>query len=307
MKKRMFSAILAIAMTMSMGAVTAFADGEETTTATEAADAETTAAKVFEATSDGVTLPSIDVSVPTSGTIAINPYNLKGTGQIYSADFKVTNKSEVPIVLTLKDAKVSATTTEGETFSIVTKAPTATATTKDALVNLVVTDGLGKSTTTVLKTDNTDVKVATAMAPLGGTVSYTYTGTTSVSPANAWTNADVITASNAFVFTAQTYTEYKNIAKVTLPTGQATAITVDVDSNADADDINAAVLAALPSTILGDSKELPVTWEAGEEKDDATVYTAAIPEANSGIYAIKDNVTMPTITVTLNRVEAVSK
>lgn len=284
MKKRMLSAILAMSMVMGMSSVTAFADDFDKLDDANGAS--------FEATGSAEDLPTINVTVPTSGEITLDPFNMNQLGQIASADFKIINNSNVPLSVTVKSAKA-----EGTGVEIVAKA--ATDTSKWAVVNMNVTDGIGKTTKKVLSTTEQDIAVATAMAPKGGIVKYSYDGTTAITPETAWAESDSIKVSNTFAFTMNSYTTY-SVAKAI--TCSMTATSVEAESAAaDVD----ALIATFPTTVIGDSKiEIPVTWTCGADnadyKDDvAGDYTFTAVVADADIYKVGETVTMPTIKVTV--------
>lgn len=284
--KRMLSGIMAMTMVCGVTSISAFAEG--------AAELEKDSVEI---SSGEVTLPEIEVEVPSqSDTIVINPFDIGATGQIYSGDFEVINKSEVPLTLTFTAAKVT-----GENITIAAKAPAATGA-KSAMVNFVYTDGLGKATTKVLSETETDIAVSTAMAPYGGSVKYTFTGSTTINPtktegSDPWTSSDKITVSNAFKFTANTYATYEIKKTLALYSGTATEMTVAADAT-DED-----ILAKLPSSILGDGKELPVTWTNAENVWTAELDTTTY-ENITDIYTVADGLTWPTITVTKEEAES---
>lgn len=305
MKKRMLSAILAMSMVMGMSSVTAFAADETTVVTTEVTNLAAAAAQNFSAENKEITIPDINVTVPTSGEIVLDPFNISQKGQITSADFKVINNSQVPLTVTIKNAKAVGTNVD-----IVSKARKDG--TKWAMVNMNIIDGLGKATTKVLTTEVQDIAVATAMAPMGGVVKYKFSGssadvitaTTTDGDGNAtaidWNStADKVTVSNTFAFTMNSYAVYE--IKKTMVSSM-TAVTVEKGS-----DEATNVESTFPATVLGDGKEVPVTWKcvdnAGADATynaaEAATYTFKAVVADADIYKVAENVTMPTITVTV--------
>ncbi|MBP1566971.1 MAG: hypothetical protein J6A58_14625 [Oscillospiraceae bacterium] len=246
--------------------------------------------------------PNILVTVPTADEdkIVLNPFNIGGTGQVYSASYEIINNSNIPVSVSFS-AIVELTN-----VTLAQKAPAATGD-KQAMINLSYTDGLGKTTTTVMKTakstegDNANVvSVATAMAPLGGAVKFNFTGSTTVNPTkdgsdDPWTEEDTIKATVAYKFTPNVFATYNIVKTVALYSTDLNAITVDNGTELEA------VIAKLPTRVLGDGKELPVTWKCtttdGYKADTAGKYTF-VPmvkddpdeEYDDGIYTIADGI-----------------
>ncbi len=300
MKKRMLSAILAMSMVMGMGTVTAFAADGPIDPNGDSVDV----------TNDGYEAPVIDVTVPTitKGTgITLDPYNIAGKGQIYSPEYKVVNNSNVPVVFTLKGAVASS-----DTVDIVAKKLTNG--TKWASVSVSITDGLEKTTTKVVPMAGenvlgVDVVGTTYMAAYGGTASFKYTGmcadnVTAIEgeaeePA-VWNEDDAITVSAKYSFAPVQCT---NVSVTKALKVSTTAITVENGTTVDN---------IVFPVVLGDGKEIPVTWKcvdaggsdatydantAGDYKFTATITAEA---KASGLYSIAESITTwPTITVTV--------
>lgn len=311
MKKRMLSAILAMSMVMGMSSVTAFA---EDAGIDDVADA---GANAFEAVNDGYVEPTINVTVPTSGTVVLDPFNINQKGQVSSPDFKIINNSNVPLTATIKGANAIGS----ENMNILQKAVNDG--TKWAVVSINVTDGLGKTTSKVvpagaLDSDNKpdltkgiDVTATATMAPMGGVVKFNYSGTSAavLAEGTAWDGEETITVSNTYAFVVQPFVKY-DIKKTMI--SSVTELTVE--NGTAATDID------FPATVLGDGKEVPVTWvcegynastagnytftaklDTTTDLDSSTDGTQSV--ASSGIYTIAENVTMPTITVTVEEAE----
>lgn len=289
MKKRILSAVLAMSMVFGMTSVTAFAEGEEATTEL-AALAGLSSGQAFSAENEEIKMPTISVTVPTTGTIVIDPFNTAQGGQIDSTEQTIINNSNIPLSVTFK----GSTATGSTGVSIVAKAPTDGS--KWAVVNLAITDGLNKATTKVLSATAQDISVATPIAPKGGIVKFKYNGTCATSitkeGATAWNGeSDTITAATTFVFTPQAYTTYT--AAKTLVINNLPTVAVDVAKGASIDE----VLPLLPKTAIGDGKEFPITW-ACETYDGNTAaeYTFTVATVDADIYNIAVT-TPPTIKV----------
>lgn len=299
MKKRMLSAILAMSMVMGMSSVTAFAADID--------DVANAGQNTFSAENEGYVEPTINVTLPTSGAISLDPFNINQQGQIFSANYKIINNSNVPLAVTIKGAK--AVGTEG--FAMVDKALKDGS--KWAMVSINVTDGLGKATTKLVgaSTDGVDVAVATDMAPMGGIVKFSYTGQTAdvLSSDLTWTTTDKVTVSNTYSFTIKPFVKY-DIKKTMV--SSVTAVNYDLYTDVNEDDEStipadeAAIVATFPATVLGDGKEVPVTWEyvaagEGDEYDGTAVgtYKFKAVVTDDSIYNVAENVTMPEITVTI--------
>lgn len=285
MKKRLLSVLLAATMTMGATSISAFA--EDINNMGDLAGTQS-----FEASGEAK-VPTINITVPTTGTIVLDPFNLEQNGQITSADFKIINNSDIPVSVSLTEAKA---TTQADTFKIVSKALTTTD--KWAVININITDGLNKTTSKVL--DSTDagqnIAVSTPMAPLGGIVKYKYSGTAALNPEEEWTNSDKITVSNTFSFTMNTVAKY-HIIKSFSAVNDLTVANGTEEANL-----------GLPETLIGDSKiEFPVEWqcvdadgnEATYEADTAGAYTfqAVIPTGNEKYYS--SAIELPKVTVTV--------
>lgn len=161
--KRILAAILACSMAFGMS-VNALAAGELDGTVDGALSGNAT-----------VKPATIKVSTPTNLAFSIDPYNLKGKGQVSpSATTKITNLSNVPVDLVVSSCKA---TPEGEAV-IATGVPAATITTKSAYLivrTAPTTTGATASAIKLLGTSTEDrFKAATATAV--GDVAATATG-----------------------------------------------------------------------------------------------------------------------------------
>lgn len=296
--KRMLSGL--VAMSMVMGSAISVSAAENT-------NLETLGSQEVKAENTEVVTPLINVTV-SSNTVALqlNPFNLGGTGQINTGNIEIVNNSEIPIAVAITGAKV----TPSSGISIVSKAPAATVTEKQALVNLVYTDGTGKATTKALTTEAQDISIATAMTPLGGKVSYKLSGSTTVAPAGGWVSGtDKISVTNTFTFTPQLYTEYNITKTLALYSGVSSEVTLAADDET----------YKLPSSVLGDSKiEVPVVWIKDGDAEDvhdstetmaglgAGTYTAVLKsdklegatKSNADVYTVGGTVQFPTIKIT---------
>jgi hypothetical protein len=311
--KRMLSAVMAITMVASATSATAFADvSDASADKTSVSDLNGTA---FSAGNNGVEMPAIKVSVPTTNVISIDPYNTLNKGQISSNDNIIINYSNVPMSVKLTSVKA-----EGTGVTIEAKAKTDDS--KWAVVSLAVTDGANKETTKVLSGTEQEIAVSTAMAPYGGVVKFNVTGTCALDPATAWGSTDKVNVSATYKFTPNTYATYE-VTKAPTTTAawfwdktQATEITLTGDE-ATVAELN------LPKTISNGGKELPVIWKYTNGDGDVvvfddtalggvsseTVLTACVPTAgdiNSGLgdeeaavtmYTVATGVTLPSITI----------
>lgn len=287
--KRFFSGMLALSLAFGG---TSIVNAAQTSPVTNLADGGS-----LGFTAD-FTAPTISVVVPTAddAKIVLNPFNIGGTGQIYSADYKIINNCDIPVSVSLV-----STLTLANTVNLATKAPSATAEGKQALINLAYTDGTGKTTVTAMKssTDPNSVSISTPMAPKGGVVKFGFTGSTNVSPTKngalePWNNTDTITATVAYNFTPNLYATYNVTKTATLYASDADTYTV---ANGTAEQ---AVKAMLPTHILGDTKvEVGVVWECNEAYNATTakeyIFTAKVADIN--IYNV--SVAMPTVKVTV--------
>lgn len=140
MKKKALALVLAATMTIGASVTVFAADTTLDSTAGLASGAE------IVGTAD-VNVPTIEVVVPATSAIVINPYSLayeskdktvKGSSQIVSAQQEITNNSAVAISVNV--AALSATAkTPGETApKIVTSAPGAKSTEKEVFLYLEV-------------------------------------------------------------------------------------------------------------------------------------------------------------------------
>lgn len=148
MKKKILALILASAMTIG-ASMTAFAANDTTLNDTTGL---ATGAEVV-GTAD-VNVPTIEVVVPTTSAIVINPFSIayesqdksvKGSSQIVSAEQTITNNSDVAIAVNVA-ALSAAPKTAGDTApKIVTSAPGTKSTEKEIFLYLEVqapgTDG----------------------------------------------------------------------------------------------------------------------------------------------------------------------
>jgi len=121
--KKLFSAFLAIAMSMAL-AVPVFADGEPNRETKYTIDTQT---------------PTVDVTVPTAGAVKLNPYQIKvknvaalgigneendgETGSVLAAKTFIVNKSNVPVKMSLT---VSGKIPDGSNAKFLTAAPAPT-------------------------------------------------------------------------------------------------------------------------------------------------------------------------------------
>lgn len=90
-----------------------------------------------------VTLPIIKVTLPTTATFKIDPYNTAGKGQIASTEFKVINESDVAIDVILNEFKVTqkdGIEKEKEIVLATTDKISPTSVKKDVFIHLDVKD-----------------------------------------------------------------------------------------------------------------------------------------------------------------------
>lgn len=257
--KRMLSAVMAITMVAGATSATAYASiGND--------DLDAINTGTIEVNTTKLTSPVIDVVVPTAPAITVDPYQIAQKGQVYSNDATIINYSNVPMSVEFNTIKVSAPTPSDGTnnVALAAKALASTDTTNWVVANFVVTDGTNKATSTVLDptkaTGDTGmtVKVASAMAPLGGKVTYKINGTCNLAPATAWTGNDKISVSAKYKFTPNTFTKYSVTANKNVVSFDKTlAKTLVIDDNTKVADIQA----LCPSTLSNSGKELPVVWK----------------------------------------------
>ena len=235
MKKKVFALLLAATMTLG-ASMTVFAADETTISDTTGLAADT------EVTVDTeVKVPTIEVVVPTSSTIVINPFSLSyesqdksitGNSQIISAEQTIQNKSDVALAVNVASL-TAAPTTDGTTApKIVTTAPTKS-TGKEIFLYLEVTSG---EFTNKYDSKNASELVATALDTTGktkaaskeniitipkkvddstaSTAKFKFGGSVVTNPVivdstsktttqNPWTDSDTITVSLKFTFTPQ--------------------------------------------------------------------------------------------------------
>ena len=200
------SALLAGAMVLSVSS-TAFASTTNITTVDGM-----TEGQLIEVTGTTKTA-DIKITVPTSGSIVLNPYELNydlpagsnpatSTDQIISAKQYIHNESDLPV-------KVSGTVTgtaEGAEFV----AGSAAAVTDKKAVNLKFTIGAVANDTAALPSTGAIELTTTAqdlpdttLDKKNGTNTYVvfgFTGDASKNPTNAWTADDIVGATIAFTF-----------------------------------------------------------------------------------------------------------
>lgn len=219
--KKMMSGALAAAMALSLSA-TAFAAGTSVTDLSEGAELELTSV------TKGAT---IEVVVPTSATVALNPYEMnvklangklendtaKGA-QVISPIYKIENKSTLPI-----DVGVAVTAT-AEGVTLLTSGTTipSTDTAKSAIVQMKYLVGQpsateltalpsGTATTLTLDTANkvegskvVTMAVPDETTPTTSNLYFTFDGKLNKKAATAWSADDTIGATIAFTFTINT-------------------------------------------------------------------------------------------------------
>lgn len=290
--KRTLSAVMAITMVASATSLNVFAEDP----GLDDANSTTLTSTVAE-----TALPDFKFSLPTTSTSYIDPYQINQMGQVYSTKSTVVNNSNVPVKVTLTG--VYATGVGAAT--LFTSAPKATS--EDYSKNWVVpsisvTDGINKTTTKVLADgsgDNgkQDISISTVMAPMGGKITYSLTGTCALNPTTAWVKDDGITMTNAFKFEPQTYASYVVASAPKFwNTKQATTVTLP-SSNVPA------LSEYLPSTLSNGGKELPVVWykDGGTSASDLTTTAAAgtyvAKVADEDIYVVTGTFDMPSITI----------
>lgn len=211
--KKILCTVLAGVMALSL-CTTAFAAGNSITDLTEGAELELTSI------TKGAT---IEVVVPTSLSIGLNPYEMNvklenGTltddttkgAQIISPVYKIENKSSLAI-----DVDVSVTgALNGEGMSFVAAKPATGDTTKSAFVQMVYglaapgTDTMPSSTKKVtLKADEavagdkvTMLKHDAANASNTSNLLFNFSGNLNSKSATAWTDDDTIGATIVFTF-----------------------------------------------------------------------------------------------------------
>lgn len=209
--KKIVSAAMALAMAASL-TIPAFATASNTTEIGGTTQA-----------------PTINVTVPATGTVTVNPYKMevtvdsdKITDQIISAPLYVTNTSDVPLVF---DVTVTGKKEGNAIFSTSSTAGKVVATNSVFLYAefgaASANDGSGdptwataydsKATNIVLISDKAVTKKAVAeLAATDGSdanyLAFKLSGDASSQPTTAWTSADKVGASIAFTFTAKAAT-----------------------------------------------------------------------------------------------------
>jgi hypothetical protein len=179
MKKKILSIVLATAMVMGMS-VTALADDPTPTTATLSAGGE----QIMNGTG-AVKEPTISIVVPVSFAIAVNPYKVPYvmgdatyTDQIVSVPSYIVNYSDVPVEVTVTDAKV--TKDNASTVEVADTVTPATDKTKKIALQLDIATGTSyNAKTKAFGTTGTPVSAKFKAAPVTQeeTEAYTYTET----------------------------------------------------------------------------------------------------------------------------------
>lgn len=299
--RKVMSALLAGAMVLSMSA-TAFASTTDITTVDGM-----TEGQVIEVTGKTNTA-NIKITVPTTGSIVLNPYGLSytdevvttaSTAQVISAVQAIKNESELPV-------KVSTSVTgtiEGATFA------TATAVAEnekkvflefgvEKIAN--VADGakpvLTSPTKKTLSTAAVNFDPITLDEKTGAkpSLAFGFTGDASKNPTNAWTADDIVGATIAFTFAldnsgaggggAITYTVTKGSV-----TGQAGSGAIAINKT---------------SAAAGDTVTITVTPDTNPNvaitvtNADSTTTTATVNPSNANEYTF----TMPAQNVTVSAV-----
>ena len=213
--KKLFSAFLAIAMCMAL-AVPVFAAQTPNRTMTYTLDLEK---------------PTINVTVPTSATVKLNPYQIKVTlatigatnaqGSILAGRQYLENKSNVPLKMSLVATGAIPT---GSNAAFSTSAPEATEKNRKVFMFVAVGDPVEAAKPSAAALSNvtysaTDTKQAIikagdvkmndiltipvpADANVGNYVPIDIGGACATTPTDAWTEADVVDLSLAFTFIA---------------------------------------------------------------------------------------------------------
>lgn len=209
--KKIVSAAMALAMTASL-AIPAFAAASNTTEITGTTEA-----------------PIINVTIPATGAVTVNPYKMevtvgsdKVTDQIISAPVYVTNTSDVPLVFDVTITGKKAGNAIFSTTPIGTKVVTTNSVFMYAEFGAATAnDGNGdptwaaaydsKATNQVAISERATTKKAVVelAATDGSTANYLafkLAGDASSQPTTAWTDADTVGATIAFTFTAKAAT-----------------------------------------------------------------------------------------------------
>lgn len=227
MKKKILAA--ALAMTMVLGSSTS-ALATPTTTA-----APTDGIYGADVSIDSsVKVPVINISVPTTVKIGINPYEMNYNpedptdtsatlnNQIVCADQEITNESDVPIEVNIEELKA----TPAGDLVLAAAAPAAAVQTKTAFIYFESTtevDENGKATYPAFKPTNPGVLVVPAATASNASTAkgakkekiltiaagdqtaqkamFRFAGSVASKPAKAWTAADKATISVKFTFT----------------------------------------------------------------------------------------------------------
>ena len=221
MKKKIVSLSLATVMAMSSAMVAIAADPTAATqAANDATISSTTDGGVYGASAEitgSTAVPTIKVTVPTVGDIAVNPYQMSytlgslgaATDEVFSPEYTIKNESNVPI-------SVGVTVTgkpEGEAVFATTPVADATVKTKSVFAYIEFSsDGSyadaynSKATNQVVLgtkavTKNNVVTLERGDGGSATTAKYKFMGSAASAPTKAWANTDKIGATVAFTFT----------------------------------------------------------------------------------------------------------
>lgn len=214
MRKRLLCVVLTLAMFFSIQSAAAATGNTRSTVITTTLTDKT---------------PTIKVTVPSTGDVILNPYELPVTidaqssrAQIVSTTGVIANESDVPIQV---DVTVTGKINEGSNMSLVTTSTKkSTSTSKRAFIYFeiqpmdtadtrkviwdaaykstqrnhiaVTTSGRSKVNTVVLASTTLDGEIAEK----GGYAAFRLTGDAVVNPRKAWTEDDGLTVEIAFTF-----------------------------------------------------------------------------------------------------------
>lgn len=130
MNKRIMSLVLALGLMTSASSIFA----ADVTDLAGLAEAEVVV-------SGSVTLPTIKVTLPTSATFKIDPFNVAGEGQIASTEFKVINESDVAVDVVLNEYKVNIDAATSKVVLATTPTISATSVKNDVFLRIEAAKG----------------------------------------------------------------------------------------------------------------------------------------------------------------------
>lgn len=221
--KKLFSATMAAAMALSLAIPASAAAVAASYATTNVSTANSKGLYSSDVNVGGDTkIPSVKVTVPTAGGIAVNPYKLKYeidgsnyTEQIVSLPQYITNESDVPVSIT---ATVTGAIPDNSKATFVTSAPTEKITTKAVYMYFECLPTKDDSTAPtwatsydkakhiLLNLTGTTLKNFVTMDAKDGTnayAAYHFVGSVATNPSEAWASTDIVNATIAFTFTPQ--------------------------------------------------------------------------------------------------------